>query len=102
MSLIDNLLDYLRGSEKKTAAVAKERLQILIAHERANRNASSPDYLPALQEELLAVIAKYIQIDEDMISVEFENSGTVSTIEVNIELPTELVMQRGQALAAAS
>ena len=40
MSLIDNLLDYLRGDTKKTAVVAKERLQIILAHERAGRNAS--------------------------------------------------------------
>jgi cell division topological specificity factor len=59
MSLIDNLLDYLRGNEKKSAAVAKERLQIILAHERAGRGAAAPDYLPALQEELLEVIAKY-------------------------------------------
>jgi cell division topological specificity factor len=89
MSLIDNLLDYLRGSEKKTAAVAKERLQILIAHERANRNASSPDYLPALQEELLAVIAKYIHVERDMIKVQLEKHGEYDVLELNIMLPED-------------
>ena len=89
MSLIDNLLDYLRGSEKKTAAVAKERLQILIANERANRNASSPDYLPALQEELLAVIAKYIHVERDMIKVQLEKHGEYDVLELNIMLPED-------------
>ena len=95
-----NILRFFRVRPQPTATQAKERLQILLAHERAGSN--RPDYLPKLQAEIMEVIAKYIQIDEDMISVEFENSGTVSTIEVNLELPTELVMQRGQALAAAS
>ncbi len=89
MSLIDNLLDYLRGNDKKTAAVAKERLQILIAHERANRNASSPDYLPALQDELLSVIAKYIHVDRDMIKVQLEKHGEYDVLELNIMLPDE-------------
>lgn len=70
MSLIDKLVDYLRGPEKKTAAVAKERLQIILAHERAGRGSVAPEYLPALQEELLQVIAKYIHIDRDKIKVQ--------------------------------
>ena len=50
MSMIAGLIDYLRGNEKKTAVVAKERLQIILAHERAGRGTATPDYLPALQE----------------------------------------------------
>ena len=95
-----SILNYFRARPKTSADQAKERLQILLSHERAG--STRPDYLPRLQAELMQVIAKYIDIDEDMISVEFENSGTVSTIEVNIELPTELVMQRSAALAVAS
>lgn len=95
-----SILNYFRPRTKTSALEAKERLQILLAHERAG--STRPDYLPHLQAELMQVIAKYIEIDEDMVSVEFENSGTVSTIEVNIELPTELVMQRASALAVAS
>jgi cell division topological specificity factor len=89
MSLIDNLLDYLRGDTKKTAVVAKERLQIILAHERAGRNANSPDYLPALQEELLAVIAKYIHVDRDMIKVQLEKHGDYEVLELNIMLPED-------------
>ena len=89
MSLIDNLLAYLRGDTKKSAAVAKERLQVLIAYERANRNASSPDYLPALQDELLAVIAKYIHVERDMIKVQLEKHGEYDVLELNIMLPDE-------------
>lgn len=87
MSLIDNLLDYLRGPEKKTAVVAKERLQIILAHERAGRGAATPDYLPALQEELLEVIAKYIHIDRQMIKVQLDKHGEYDVLELNITLP---------------
>ncbi|MDP2832116.1 MAG: cell division topological specificity factor MinE [Pseudomonadota bacterium] len=88
MSLIDNLLDYLRGgTEKKTAVVAKERLQIILAHERAGRGAATPDYLPALQEELLEVIAKYIHIDRQMIKVQLDKHGEYDVLELNITLP---------------
>lgn len=87
MSLIDNLLDYLRGSNKKTAAVAKERLQIILAHERAGRGAAAPDYLPALQEELLAVIAKYIHIERGMLKVQLEKHGDYDVLELNVTLP---------------
>lgn len=87
MSLIDNLLDYLRGDNKKTAAVAKERLQIILAHERANRGGAAPDYLPALREELLEVIAKYVHIDRDMMKVQLEKHGEYDVLELNLTLP---------------
>ncbi|MBU1666752.1 MAG: cell division topological specificity factor MinE [Gammaproteobacteria bacterium] len=87
MSLIDNLIEYLRGPEKRTAVVAKERLQIILAHERAGRGAATPDYLPALQEELLEVIAKYIHIDRQMIKVQLDKHGEYDVLELNITLP---------------
>ncbi len=87
MSMISGLVDYLRGNEKKTASVAKERLQIILAHERAGRGAATPDYMPALQEELLAVIAKYIHIDRDSFKVQLEKHGDYEVLELNITLP---------------
>ena len=87
MSMISGLLEYLRGDDKKTAVVAKERLQIILAHERAGRGASTPDYMPALKEELLAVIAKYIQVDRELIKVQLEKHGEYDVLEVNITLP---------------
>ncbi len=87
MSMLSGLVDYLRGNEKKTASVAKERLQIILAHERAGRGAATPDYMPALQEELLAVIAKYIHIDRDSFKVQLEKHGDYEVLELNITLP---------------
>ncbi|HXU94338.1 MAG TPA: cell division topological specificity factor MinE [Gallionella sp.] len=87
MSMISGLVDYLRGNEKKTSSVAKERLQIILAHERAGRGAATPDYMPALQEELLEVIAKYIHIDRDSFKVQLEKHGDYEVLELNITLP---------------
>ena len=55
-----SLLSFFLGEKKTTASVAKERLSILLAHERSGRSASEPDYLPELQRELVAVISKYV------------------------------------------
>ena len=82
-----SFLSFLLGEKKKTASVAKERLQIILAHERAGRNASEPDYLPALQRELLAVIGKYISINPEDIRVNLERHDNLEVLEVKIELP---------------
>ena len=66
-----SFLSFLLGEKKKTASVAKERLQIILAHERSGRNAAEPDYLPDLQRELVAVISQ----------------DNLEVLEVKIELP---------------
>lgn len=85
------LLDYFRTRSPATtsASLAKERLQILVAHERAQRN--KPDYLPKLQRELLEVIRKYVQVDDDAITVTMEEDGDREVLELNIVLPDEPV-----------
>jgi cell division topological specificity factor len=80
-------LSFLLGEKKKTATVAKERLQIILAHERSGRNAAQPDYLPALQRELLAVISKYIKIGLQDIKVNVDRQDNLEVLEVKIELP---------------
>jgi len=82
-----SFLSFFLGEKKKTASVAKERLQIILAHERGGRNAAEPDYLPALQKELVAVIGKYIKIDPDDIKVQLERQDDLEVLEVKIELP---------------
>ncbi|OQW43144.1 MAG: cell division topological specificity factor [Proteobacteria bacterium SG_bin4] len=80
-----SLLDYFRSSKPKTAPLAKERLQILVAHERKYRN--QPSYLPQLQKELLEVVRKYVNVDQDAISINFEQDENQETLELNIVLP---------------
>ncbi len=82
-----SFLSFLIGEKKKTASVAKERLQIILAHERSGRNAAEPDYLPALQRDLMAVISKYIKIDLNDIKVNLERRDNFEVLEVKIELP---------------
>jgi cell division topological specificity factor len=80
-------LDYIRGSSrsKGSASVAKERLQILVAHDRAARG--QPSYLPQLQEEILAVIRKYVDVDMSAVSVNYEQEESQEILELNIILP---------------
>lgn len=81
-----SFLSFLLGEKKKTASVAKERLQIILAHERSGR-ARSPDYLAALQRELVQVISKYVSVDPKDIKVHLERQENLEVIEVKIELP---------------
>ena len=79
-------LTFFLGEKKNTASVAKERLQLILAHERNGRS-SSPDYLPQLQRELVAVISKYVQISPDDLKVQLDRQDNLEVLEVKIELP---------------
>lgn len=78
---------FLLGEKKKTASIAKDRLQIILAHERSGRNVSEPDYLPQLQRELIAVISKYVHVNPGDIRVHLERQDNLDVLEVKIELP---------------
>lgn len=82
-----SLLDYFKTSKTSSASLAKERLQILVAHERVSQD--QPSYLPQLQKELLDVIQKYVNVDKDAISVSFEQDDHQETLELNITLPDQ-------------
>lgn len=82
-----SLLSYLK-KRTSTASVAKERLQIIISHERTQRN--TPDYLPKLQEEIMAVIAKYIPVSRDKVSVNLERTGDCAVLELNVTMPDKI------------
>ncbi|MBB1270412.1 cell division topological specificity factor MinE [Shewanella sp. SR44-3] len=82
-----SLLDYFRSTKKpNTASLAKERLQIIVAHQRNGR--SAPDYLPKMKQEIIEVIRKYVQISEDQVSVQLDqNDDNLSVLELNVTLP---------------
>jgi len=82
-----SMLSFLLGEKKKTASVAKDRLQIILAHERHGRGGSRPEYLPALQRELVAVISKYVAIKAEDIKVNLQRQDNLEVLEVKIELP---------------
>ncbi len=77
------ILDFFFSRKEATAGIAKERLQIVLAHERAGRDA--PEFLPALQRELLAVVSRYVAIKEDLIRVNLARQSDASVLEINIE-----------------
>ena len=82
-----SFLSFFLGEKKKTASVAKERLQIILAHERGGHAAFKPDYLPDLQRDLIEVISKYVKIDPKDIKVNLERQDDLEVLEVKIELP---------------
>lgn len=80
-----SIFDYFLSNKKESASIAKERLQIIVAHERNKRQ--QPDYLPKLQQELLEVIRKYAQVDQDDVDVQIDQNDGCSVLELNITLP---------------
>lgn len=88
-----NLFKLLRKTG--SAPAARERLQILLAHERNVRD--QPDLLGILREEILAVIGKHIQLDADKVKIKMDRGGSVSTLEVDIEIPNRLEKLAGAA-----
>jgi len=80
-----------------SASVARERLQLVLAHERLGR--SGPDFLAALQRDLLTAVRKYVDAKDDMIDVRLGRNGSASVLEINIELPAR---RDGRAAPLAS
>jgi len=68
-----------------SAHVARERLQILLAHERIAR--SQPDLLSVLREEILAVVSRHIAFEPDRVQIKMDRGKSVSTLAVDIEIP---------------
>lgn len=80
-----SFLDYFKSTKKNTASIAKERLQIIVAHERGQRE--QPDYLPMLQQEILEVIRKYVAVNQDQVQVMLDKNDDCSVLELNVTLP---------------
>jgi cell division topological specificity factor len=78
-----NLMSFFRKSN--SAPVARDRLQVLLAHERSVIGKS--DLLATLQEEILAVIAKHITVERDMVQIKMDRGASVSTLEIDVEVP---------------
>jgi cell division topological specificity factor len=78
-----SVLNFFKA--KKSAPVARERLQILLAHERSVRG--RPDLLNVLREEILTVVAKHVAVEDDRVIVKMNRGPDVSTLEIDIEIP---------------
>lgn len=79
------IFSYFRQKKPNSASVAKERLQIIVAHERRKRD--QPDFLADMQKEILDVIKKYVSIENDDISMSIDSQSDCSVLELNITLP---------------
>ena len=78
-----NLFDFFK--RRGSAPVARERLQVLLAYERKNRN--QPDLVAVLREEIMAVIAKHVQVNQDDVRITMDRGETTSTLEIDIHIP---------------
>jgi cell division topological specificity factor len=72
-------------NKQASAPAARERLQVLLAHER--RSVGHSDLVVLLREEILAVIAKHVQVDRDKVNVKMDRGDQVSTLEIDVEIP---------------
>jgi cell division topological specificity factor len=79
------ILDYFFAKKEPSANIARERLQIVLAHERA-ANRSGVDFLPKMQKELIAVVGKYVEVRDEMVRISLGKQGSASILEINIEL----------------
>jgi cell division topological specificity factor len=79
-----SIFDLFR--RRPTANVARERLQILLSHERAS--AGQEGLVALLREEILAVIAKHVKLDRDQVQVKVERDGDSSILEIDVTMPT--------------
>lgn len=79
-------LDVFRSEKKGSAQQAKERLQLVVAHRRTGRG-DHPAYFPQLQQDLLAVLRKYVDVGDDAVQMEIEREGDLEVLELNITLP---------------
>lgn len=82
-------LNYFRSSTKGSARTAKERLQVIIAHERRAGGSGVPDYLPRLQRDILEVVRRYAEVSEDDVKVEVEREDGYEVLALSVALPEE-------------
>ena len=83
-----------------SANVAKERLRIIVAQERAQQG--RPDYLPLLRREILEVIKKYVNVDPDAIDIHVEKDGDSEVLELSVALPEQRAAGTEKAGEAAT
>ena len=97
-----NLLRFFRRAPAppRTAPAARERLQILLTHERSS--GSQPDLVAILREEILAVVGKHVKIDPDAVEVRVERGKDISTLEIEVEVPVAAAARPAAAAVQAT
>jgi cell division topological specificity factor len=88
---------FRRPREVCSAEAARDRLQILLAHERTC--CSSPEVLPLLQRDIMNVIERHMRVGGDSVDIRIERGDDLSTLEINIELPGTRALATRRAMA---
>ena len=91
-----NLFSFFKKNTT-SAPVARERLQVLLAHERTIVGGGESDLVAILREEIMAVIAKHLAVPQDKVQIKMDRGASVSTLEVDIEIPATLTGLRPAA-----
>lgn len=81
------LRNFFQREQKASAGAAKERLKIILAHERTLRG--QPDFLPRLQQEIIDVVKRYIAVDSDQVRVQMDQDTRMSVLEINVSFPEQ-------------
>ena len=87
-------------NRRGSAPVARDRLQLILAHERGN--AGGHDLVMVLREEILAVIAKHVEVNSDKVQIRLDRGQDMSTLDIDIELPLTAVTKAGPAKVKAA
>ncbi len=93
-----SLFSFFTRSQQ-SAPVARDRLQVLLAHERAF--GGHPELVATLEKEILAVIAKHIAVDREKVQVKLDRGAAVSTLEIDIEMPATALPAKSAKGASA-
>lgn len=80
---LKDIIDFFRRDN--SAGVAKQRLQILVSHQR--QNMAEEDFIPQMRQELIQVISKYVKIDAKHINVQLQRNDKHSVLELNVTMP---------------
>lgn len=83
------ITDLFGTKKPKSADLARERLTVVIARQRMDDSKPSPDFLPALQKELIEVISRYVSVNPEDITVQLERQDNYEALKVNIVLPEQ-------------
>ncbi len=97
-----SFFDYFRSKRSKSAGTAKERLKIIVAHERSLTN-NTADFIPRLKQDLMEVIRKYVEIEPEHVQVNLDQKdGELSVLELNVILPDEQQSSQDSSAQSAS
>jgi cell division topological specificity factor len=86
-------------TRRNTAAAARDRLQILLAHEKTGGHGDSSQLIVALREEILMAIAKHVDVDQTKVNVNMKREDDMAIIEIDFEVPEAQLPQAQYALA---